>query len=202
MRKLNSASVAGVGGFGRLFGIAVSAPRPSAPASASSTGLEPGRASTSTSPARSTSARRHGRAPRRCRSRRDRAARRARRRRTPTPRRDRSAVRHRGSPVSGSRCAIDARDLARDLHVHRARRLQHPHQLREVEANGERETRSHLGNVAHCASLWTMVRGHVVAVTGVSGFLGQRLLPLLDASPTSTASSDSTCATRPAAPAS
>ena len=41
----------------------------------------------------------------------------------------------------------------------------------------------HLGNVAHYASLWTMVDEIVVAVTGVSGFLGQRLLPLLDASP-------------------
>ena len=75
-----------------------------------------------------------------------------------------------------------ARDLARDIEVHRALRLQHAHQLREVEATGEWEPRSHLGNVAHCASLWTVVQG-TVAVTGVSGFIGQRLLPLLDASP-------------------
>ena len=118
---------------------------------------------------------------------------------------DAGGVRDRGlrgaheSVVHGCRVAIDrgfdtgltglgigsrdhARDLARDVEVHRALRLQHAHQLREVEATGEWEPRSHLGNVAHCASLWTVVQG-TVAVTGVSGFIGQRLLPLLDASP-------------------
>jgi len=39
-----------------------------------------------------------------------------------------------------------------------------------------------LGNVGHWANLSPVVRG-TVAVTGISGFIGQRLLPLLDASP-------------------
>jgi nucleoside-diphosphate-sugar epimerase len=39
-----------------------------------------------------------------------------------------------------------------------------------------------LGNVSHYANLSLVVQG-IVAVTGVSGFIGQRLLPLLDASP-------------------
>ena len=49
------------------------------------------------------------------------------------------------------------------------------------KSNGLREPGSHLGNVAHYASLWSMVEpneARSIAVTGVAGFLGQRLLPL------------------------
>ena len=88
--------------------------------------------------------------------------------------------------VSMSTFAIDSAVSARDFHVHGSGRLQHPHDLGEIEVERVERVRKalpHLGNVAHYASLWTMADEIVVAVTGVSGFLGQRLLPLLDASP-------------------
>ena len=119
-------------------------------------------------------------------------------------RRGRVAIERRfGSRLTGFgiRGRDHAGDLARDIEVHRPLRLQHAHQLREVEATRERKARSHLGNVAHWASLWTVVRG-TVAVTGVSGFSDSGCCRCSTRRRQSTASSASTCAIPRAGPGS
>src|SRR6478672_4912763 len=94
-----------------------------------------------------------------------------------------------------------ARDLVRDLPVDGTFGLEQAHhlrqvQLREVEPGnaGEPERSRHgfaagfvvlgiprLRNVGHAVSLWTLMGYRTVAVTGIAGFLGQRLLLGLEA---------------------
>ena len=112
---------------------------------------------------------------------------------------DRSAGSGTGSPVSRSSVAIDVRGLRAISMFTGTRRLQHPHQLARVEAERVRETRPHLGNVAHCASLWTMVeqngRGERSSRSRVSrGSSDSGCCRCSTPSRTSTGSSDSTCA--------